>query len=454
MTALLWLRNDLRRRDHPALAAAASDGDHQVAVLHLLDVDVLADRGPGVRAWWARTLQKTNEAYDQRLILRLGDPAEVVLALVDELGASSVHVSTDTTPAGTERDRLIAAQLADAGVQWSETGSGYAVTPGRVLNQGGKGYKVFTPFARAWQEHGWRQPAEESTSVDFVDRQSDGEAWRLVEQWATSEAVPDLPEAGEEGALRAWRHFCDEDLDSYDEHRDRPDLPGTSRMSPYLALGVVHPRTLLADIDQRAGAGAHRYRLELGWREFYADVLFHQPHSAWADLNPALSELAYDEDAHLIDGWRRGMTGFPIVDAGMRQLLHTGWMHNRVRMIVASFLCKDLHTWWPLGARHFLEHLIDGDLASNNHGWQWVAGTGTDAAPYFRVFNPILQGEKFDPAGDYVRAWVPELRHVPGAAVHTPWKRDDGHAHGYPQRIVDHAEERKVALARYQLGRN
>ena len=192
---------------------------------------------------------------------------------------------------------------------------------------------------------------------------------------------------------------------------------------------------------------------ELGWREFYADVLWHRPESAWHDLREELAGMAYDDPGDAFDAWREGRTGYPIVDAGMRQLLATGWMHNRVRMVTASFLAKDLHAWWPLGARHFLDHLLDGDVASNNHGWQWAAGTGTDAAPYFRVFNPVTQGKKFDPTGDYVRRWVPELAHLEGKAAHEPWEHDVGYDHDYPRRIVDHAEERRVALDRYQAAR-
>ncbi|HET6968616.1 MAG TPA: FAD-binding domain-containing protein, partial [Ornithinibacter sp.] len=202
------------------------------------------------------------------------------------------------------------------------------------------------------------------------------------------------------------------------------------------------------------GRGAHTYETELAWREFYADVLWHQPHTAWEDLRPEMSRMRYDEPEDAVAAWKAGRTGYPIVDAGMRQLLAEGWMHNRVRMITASFLTKDLHVWWPVGARHFLEHLVDGDIASNNHGWQWVAGTGTDASPYFRVFNPVTQGLRFDPDGDYVRRWVPELAHVAGAAVHEPWDVPDGYAQGYPERIVDHAEERLEALARLEATRS
>ena len=218
----------------------------------------------------------------------------------------------------------------------------------------------------------------------------------------------------------------------------------------------MHPRTLLADLAdgrRHLGEGAERFATELAWREFYADVLWHHPRSAWHDLRPALAGMDYDDEGDAVEAWRQGRTGYPVVDAAMRQLLHEGWMHNRMRMVTASFLTKDLHVWWPLGARHFLEHLIDGDIASNNHGWQWVAGTGTDASPYFRVFNPVTQGLRFDPHGDYVRRYVPELAHLEGKAAHEPWKHDDGYAHGYPERIVDHADERREALRRYEAVR-
>ena len=213
---------------------------------------------------------------------------------------------------------------------------------------------------------------------------------------------------------------------------------------------MLHPRTLLADLAGQRGKGVTTYENELAWREFYADVLWHTPRSAWHDLRPGLAGMRYDEPADAIEAWKAGRTGYPIVDAGMRQLLAQGWMHNRLRMVTASFLTKDLHVWWGVGARHFLEHLVDGDIASNNHGWQWVAGTGTDASPYVRVFNPVTQGLRFDPDGDYVRRWVPELAHLPGASAHEPWDAADGYAHGYPERIIDHAAERLEALARLE----
>ena len=267
-------------------------------------------------------------------------------------------------------------------------------------------------------------------------------------------ALAVLPEAGEGAALTRWRAFREGALAAYAQDRNRPDLDGTSRLSPYLKLGVVHPRTLLADLASERGSGPETFVSELAWREFYADVLWHQPRTAWHDLRPEMSRMRYDEPQDAIEAWKSGRTGYPIVDAGMRQLRSEGWMHNRVRMITGSFLTKDLHVWWPLGARHFMEHLIDGDIASNNHGWQWVAGTGTDASPYFRVFNPITQGLRFDPTGDYVRRWVPELAHLPGAAAHEPWDVAHGYAHGYSRRIVDHAAERTDALERLRVAKS
>jgi deoxyribodipyrimidine photo-lyase len=225
-------------------------------------------------------------------------------------------------------------------------------------------------------------------------------------------------------------------------------------MSAHLKYGEVHPRTLLADLAAHPGPAAERYRSELCWREFYADVLWHRPESAREPLRNDVGRMRVDEPGDRFRAWQEGRTGYPVVDAGMRQLLAEGWVHNRARMIVASFLVKDLHIAWQLGARHFMHWLRDGDLASNNQGWQWVAGTGTDPAPFFRIFNPVTQGLKFDQDGDYVRRYVPELRHLPGGSAHEPWKDPRGYDHGYPPRIVDHAAERADALRRYEEARD
>lgn len=435
MASVLWLRRDLRVRDNPALLAALDDGP--VTALFVVDPVIWSGAGPARRAWLAATVLELAERIP--LTIRYGDPLDVVPAVA---GDRAVHVAAETTPYGRRRDRAVGQR-----VDLVATGSPYAVGPGLVTNGTGDPYQVFSAFARAWRERGWPEPATTPRSPDLAPADSDPEAVALLEE-AVAEAPFDLPTAGEDAARRRWHAFRSEHLDDYPIERDRPDHDGTSRLSPYLHLGVLHPRSLLADLDPGS-----TYATELAWREFYADVLWHHPASAWSDLKPALSAMTYDEPEDAIDAWRTGTTGYPIVDAGMRQLLATGWMHNRVRMITASFLTKDLHVWWPIGARHFLSLLIDGDVASNNHGWQWVAGTGTDASPYFRVFNPVTQGKKFDPDGTYVRRWVPELAHLAGAVAHEPWRSAAGYEGGYPLRIVDHADERREALERYRSAR-
>src|SRR5215203_4693586 len=427
MTSVLWLRRDLRRRDHPALLAArdAADGGDLVVVF-VVDPRLWDGGGAARRAWLAATLDATDEAFGGALTLLHGDPRRVVPELAGRLGASSVHVSRETTPAGRRRDEAVAARLRAAGVDWVETGTPYAVGPGLVVNGSGEPYKVFTPFSKAWRAHGWPAPAERPDELPLRPVRSDAEAVAALRDALATPDLPSLADAGEDAALRRWREFRDGALTAYGDDRNRPDLDGTSRLSPYLKLGVLHPRTLLADLARQRGEGWTTYENELAWREFYADVLWHSPRSAWHDLRPSLAGMRYDEPADAIEAWKAGRTGYPIVDAGMRQLLAQGWMHNRLRMVTASFLTKDLHVWWGVGARHFLEHLVDGDIASNNHGWQWVAGTGTDASPYYRVFNPTRQGRQFDPDGDYVRRWVPELRDVPPPYVHEPWLSPDG----------------------------
>ena len=448
MSVVIWFRRDLRLRDHPALRAAADNGP--VLGLFVLDPALWGTAGNARRAWLAASLQALDESMDGRLCIRLGSPSSLVPRIAQEMGAEQVHVSNDFTPYGRARDRAVVDAL-PGNVEGVATGTPYAVPPGTVKNGSGKPYQVFTPFGRAWRDVGWDDPVPAPRGVDWIEHDSDKRVAAMLEN-AIADGPASMPTAGEDAAQRRWRSFLERDVDEYDEMRDEPGADRTSRVSPYLKLGVLHPRQLLADLAGRRSSGAASYENEIAWREFYADVLFANPESAWSDLRP-VAGLTYDDPADAIEAWKTGHTGFPIVDAGMRQLLAEGWMHNRVRMITASFLTKDLHAWWPVGARHFLDHLVDGDLASNNHGWQWVAGTGTDAAPYFRVFNPVTQGTKFDPQGDYVRRWVPELAHLPGKKAHVPWDAEDGYDHDYPKRIIDHAEERQRALDRYQRGR-
>jgi deoxyribodipyrimidine photo-lyase len=403
------------------------------------------------RRWLAANLLALRESYEGRLTLRQGDPTVEIPKLATEVGATQVHVSAETEPAGAGRDLAVEDALGD--VRLVRTGSPYAVMPGRVLKADGTAYLVFTPFSKAWREHGWRGPATEPDHFTLDrDRSAQG-LWDLVAATAEAEG-PGLPPVGESGARERWEEFLDGGLARYGSERDRPDLDSTSRMSPYLKLGVVHPRTLLADLAEQHEAGVDRYVTELAWREFYADVLHHNPRSLWSDLRPEMKDMEYDDEPDLVQAWRDGRTGVPLVDAGMRQLLATGWMHNRVRMVTASFLVKHLHTRWQVGAQYFLDTLIDADLASNNHGWQWVAGTGTDAAPYYRVFNPVLQGERFDPDARYIRRWVPELADLTAAQAHHPWTVSLENRHAYPDPIVDIDAERRVALDRHQAARS
>lgn len=446
MTSILWFRRDLRLRDNPALLAAAAEGP--VLPLFVIEPRMWARAGAVRRAWLGASIQALDDALDGRLCVRLGDPAATVGSLVDQVGARSVHITQEVTPTGIARDARVGAALRHGGAQLIETGTPYAVGPGLVKTKSAGPFQVFTPFSAAWRAHGWRDPAPAADRLEVLREPKDARAWEDLSAAVAGAPIP-LPEAGEDAAVRRWARFLGDDLADYARDRDVPATDGTSRLSAYLKVGAIHPRTLLRDLAMRTGEGVERFVTELAWREFYADVLWREPRSAWHDLRPQLADLAYDEPDEAFDAWRAGLTGYPIVDAGMRQLLATGWMHNRVRMITASFLTKDLHIWWPHGARHFLDHLLDADLASNAHGWQWVAGTGTDAAPYFRIFNPTTQGLRFDPDGSYVREWIPQLLHLPGAAAHEPWKRADGYRQGYPERIVDHAQERREALLRY-----
>jgi deoxyribodipyrimidine photo-lyase len=442
--AVMWFRRDLRLTDHPALLEACADGEREVLLLFVVDPRLWDPAGPTRRAYLSASLAALGASVGGRLVIRHGDPVREVVRAATEVGATAVHVSADFGPYGSRRDAAVEKALAEEDVELRRLGSPYAVAPGTVVNGNGEGYQVYSPFARAWADHGWRAPADgPPRGQRWLEARSDG---------PPEAAAPDgltLPEAGERAALERWRAFLD-DVTEYDEARDRPDLDATSHMSVHLKWGEIHPRTMLADLAPLRSKGAASYRSELAWREFYADVLHRRPESARQYLRAEYARMEYDEPGEDLRAWQEGRTGYPIVDAGMRQLRALGWMHNRVRMIVASFLVKDLHLEWQHGARHFMHWLVDGDLASNQHGWQWVAGSGTDPAPYFRVFNPTTQGKKFDPDGDYVRRWVAELADVDTAYIHEPSKQPAGLPDGYPPPLLDHAEERREALARLE----
>ena len=460
-TSLLWFRRDLRLDDHPALLAAANgpQGEKRdVLGVFIADERLLQRSGSPRRNYLAGALEALSESMGGRLLITVGRPVEVLPRLAQAVGADTVHLSADYAPYGRLRDERVAAALAQVGVQLVATGSPYAVAPGRVRKPDGTAYSVFTPFFRGWTAHGWRKPAGPGSGVTFLDP-SLAEVSAAVPVHPAAElsaglpAGTELPEPGEAAAQRIWKDFLHRAVTTYDDERNRPDHPGTSRMSVYLKWGCIHPRTLLADLDPAGNEGASAFRRELGFREFYADLLFTHPESLTTSGDPAVEGLEHDTgpvaEAHLA-AWKTGRTGFPYIDAGMRQLLAEGWIHNRARMGVASFLVKDLHLPWQVGAAHFLEHLVDGDVASNTFGWQWVAGAGPQAAPFYRIFNPIGQGEKHDPTGEYVRKYVPELAGVPGKAVHRPWELAGGAPQGYPSPIVDHATERAEALRRWE----
>ncbi|WP_433009343.1 cryptochrome/photolyase family protein [Kribbella sp. CA-294648] len=429
-TAVMWFRRDLRLADNPALLDAVAAGDGRVVALFVLDPLLWDQAGAPRRDQLTASLRSLSESIGGRLVVRRGDPVEVVPAVAAEVGAASVHVSADYGPYGQRRDAAVEKAL---GCPLVATGSPYAVAPGRVLTQQGSAYQVFTPYFRAWLDHGWRQPVDAPSRVEWANLVSD-------------ELPPADVVAGEAAAREQWERYLDE-VAEYGAVRDRPDLDATSRMSVPLKYGEIHPRTMLADLARKRSAGAEGYRRELAWREFCAELLARHPEAAWKPVRAEFERMEYDEPGDAFEAWCRGMTGYPIVDAGMRQLAETGFMHNRVRMVVASFLVKDLHVHWKHGARWFMRNLLDGDLASNSLNWQWVAGCGADASPYFRIFNPTTQGLKFDPQGDYVRRWVPELAALPGKTAHEPWKSSN--AVDYPPPIVDHAEARQESLRRY-----
>lgn len=445
-TTIAWFRRDLRLSDNPALVEAAHragpDGD--VVAFFCLDSRLRAPAGAARLAYLSRCLRAFDESIGGRLVVRSGPPATKVAALAEQVGAEAVFAAEDFGPYGRERDAAVAEALDGKGIGFELVGSPYAVAPGTILNGSGHPYKVFTPFSRAWRSHGWPDPIKAPSRVRWADG-VDGDG--IPDEPACS---AELPGAGEAAAKAAARRFWDRGLAVYGKARNDPGADATSRLSPHLKWGTIHPRQLLSKLDR--AAGHDRFRTELCWREFYADVLLARPDTVRRSFQEKMRTMAVDGGKRTDEGfaaWTEGRTGFPFVDAGMRQLRAEAWMHNRVRMVVASFLVKDLHLDWSRGARWFMDQLVDGDVASNTHGWQWTAGTGTDPSPYFRIFNPVGQGEKFDPDGTYVRRWVPELAGVPKKYVHRPWDDPDGPPNGYPAPIVDHAEERAEALRRY-----
>ena len=436
--SIVWFRRDLRISDHPALNAAI-EGSDEVIPLFILDKQQIAEAGEKLLAYMSNSLRALDESLGNRLHIIEGDQVKIIKELMEFYGATEVHISAEVERYGAQRDQRVEA----AGIPLIRTGSPYAVAPGRVVKPSdGTPYKVYTPFYKNWCIHGWRAPAKAPKEIKAP---MPPDKYRAFPDFKAP-AGTTIIEAGELAALERFKAFKKNGLDSYDEKRNLPGVDGTSKMGSYLKFGEIHPRTLLQGLGD---SKAHdTFRKEIAWREFYADVLFHNPDTDTEYYAPRFKAMRYDKPGAQFKAWCEGKTGYPFVDAAMRQLLVEGWMHNRARMVVASFLVKDLHLEWQLGERFFADHLVDFDPASNAHGWQWTAGTGTDASPYYRVFNPIEQGKKFDSDGAYIRKYVPELAHLSGSDIHEPWLYLDGYSHGYPERIVDHAVERLESLER------
>jgi deoxyribodipyrimidine photo-lyase len=439
-TSIIWFRRDLRINDHPALLAAIESAD-QVIPLFILDKKQIAEAGDKLLAYMGQSLRALDESLGNRLHIIEGDQVEILKELIALHGVEEVHISAEYERYGAERDSRVEA----AGIKLVRTGSPYAVTPGRVLKPSdATPYKVYTPFYRGWRTHGYRAPAVTPKKFNVVQPT---DKYRNFPDFPTPAGVQ-IIEAGEKAALSRFKSFTKNGLDTYDENRNLASIDGTSKMSTYLKFGEIHPRTLLENLGE---SKAHdTFRKEIAWREFYADVLFNNPMTDVDYYAAKFAEMRYDKPGKQFKAWCEGKTGYPFVDAAMRQLITEGWMHNRTRMVVASFLVKDLHLEWQIGERFFAQHLVDYDVASNAHGWQWTAGCGTDASPYYRIFNPIEQGKRFDENGDYIRRYVPELAHLSASEIHEPWLFLDGYSKCYPERVVDHATERLESLARLQ----
>lgn len=465
--ALVWFRHDLRLDDNPALRAALDGGYTPVPVyVHAPEEEGEWAPGAASNAWLHRSLSALDADLrhrGSRLLLRRGPSAAALDTLVAETGAEAVFWNRKYEPATQPRDAALKKALRERGLQVESFKGVLLFEPWDLATQQGNPYKVFTPFWRAALTQ-WRVPdtwtaPERLPSVDPAMGSEPLEAWNLVPSLGWDAGFWDAWTPGEAGAREALEVFIDGALNGYRSDRDRPDRVGTSRLSPHLHFGEIAPWRITAELERvRTAANSadmDGYIRELGWREFGYHLLHHFPQTTTQNLNPRFEHFDWAKvDPASLAAWQRGRTGVPIVDAGLRELWTTGYMHNRVRMIVASYLTKHLRYHWLHGARWFWDTLVDADLANNTLGWQWTAGTGADAAPYFRVFNPVTQAEKFDPNGTYIARWVPELAPVPLPLRFAPWQKPDVLAKlapGYPrQPIADLAAGRDGALAAYR----
>lgn len=444
-TAIAWFRRDLRLEDNPAWSAAAAA--ERVIPLFIVDpalYDRVSARRRGALVACLRSLDDALALLGGRLRVEVGEPARVLARLIEDEDIGAIHANRDVTPYALSRDRTVADAL---GSRLTGHDGLYLQRPGSIRTKTGTPMRVFTPFHRVWVDRPWGHPAPPPNPTVSGDRGA---------------GIPDdepLPGHGIAAAERRLTEFA-ERVATYPTTRDRPDLDETSRLSIDLKYGSLGPGTARAAVDETEAGGAAWVR-QLAWRDFHAHVLAIEPTSVDESIRPELRSIAWRDDDAGFRAWTDGLTGYPMVDAAMRQLAGEGFIHNRARMVAASFLVKHLLIDWRRGERHFRRHLLDGDVAQNAGNWQWVAGTGTDAAPFFRIFNPITQGQKFDPDGDYIRRWVPELAELQAPAVHEPWEHPLACAAAgvtigvdYPAPIVDHSTARQIALDAYEASRS
>jgi len=465
-TAILWYRRDLRVHDHPALRAAL-DGHDRVVPVFVLDDALLGGRYASA----ARTefmlgcLRALGDALRERgsgLVVPHGRPEQEIPALAGDARATAVYWTSDVSPYARARDRRVTDALGAAGVDARPTTGGYCVDVGRPRTRAGKPFRVFSPFARAWSDAARRDVGRAPRRMPALPPgMRRGRVPSLSALGLSSDVRAPVCPPGEDAARQALARFLAGTVDDYARRNDEP-AGGTSVLSPYLRWGCLSARECEERARTRGGRGAHAWVRQLCWRDFYAHLLLHHPESAVDELQERYRgalEWAPDRGGRHLAAWQEGRTGFPLVDAGMRQLRETGWMHNRVRLVVASFLTKDLHLDWRAGEAWFARLLLDGEPAQNTGNWQWIASVGADPAPAFRrMYNPARHQERFDPDGAYVRRWVPELRDVPAERLSEPWtmSADEQAAAGcvigrdYPEPIVDHAVERRRALERYR----
>lgn len=468
-TAIWWIRRDLRLNDNQALTNAIKNAGY-VVPLFIIDPQIISS--PNMSAMRLSFLWQGLEKLDgglralgSKLIIRRGSPSEVLTQLIEETDAGVIYAEADYSPYAMQRDQEVAGQL-----PLKLVGGPGVSHPDAVLKKDGTPYLVYTPYSRAWKSIYKTDQVKPLPGPELI----------TTPQGIISHALPSEKstgqnhafESGEEAAQIRLKEFISGEQPSislYADLRNRMDLDGTARLSPYLRFGMISARECVSAAyqalrdapDDSARKSAETWLNELIWREFYITILYHYPEVLKQSFREDLRDISWRNDEQEFDVWCEGQTGYPVVDAAMRQLQDLGWMHNRARMIVASFLVKDLLVDWRWGELWFMQHLVDGDPAANNGGWQWTAGTGMDAAPYFRIFNPILQGKKYDPNGDYVRRWVPELAGVPTKYAHTPWMMPpelQGQINcligrDYPQPIVDHGFARQRALAAYKQTR-